>query len=145
MKNNRVMKKKSITTPSITASMNTPMNRQKGLTMISWLVVIVFLLFQGVIAMNVMPVYITDSSVKKLMKELPNDVKARDSTPSGLKTLVAKRLSMNSVYSIKAESIKVQKGRGENIVTIEYEPRGKLVGNLEYIVSFKHEARIKTR
>lgn len=137
--------KKSITTPSITASMNTPMNRQKGLTMISWLVVIVFLLFQGVIAMNVMPVYITDSSVKKLMKELPNDIKARDSSPSGLKTLVAKRLSMNSVYSIKPESIKVQKGRGENIVTIEYEPRGKLVGNLEYIVSFKHEARVKTR
>ncbi len=113
--------------------------------MISWLVVIVFLLFQGVIAMNVMPVYITDSSVKKLMKELPNDIKARDSSPSGLKTLVAKRLSMNSVYSIKPESIKVQKGRGENIVTIEYEPRGKLVGNLEYIVSFKHEARVKTR
>ena len=137
--------KKSITTPSKTASMNTPMNRQKGLTMISWLVVIVFLLFQGVIAMNVLPVYITDSSVKKMMEELPNDVKARGSSPSGLKTLVAKRLSMNSVYSIKAESIKVQKGRGENIVTIEYEPRGKLVGNLEYIVSFKHEARINTR
>ena len=113
--------------------------------MISWLVVIVFLLFQGVIAMNVIPVYITDSSVKKMMEELPNDVNARESSTQGLKSLVAKRLSMNSVYSIKSESIKVKKGRGENIVTIEYEPRGKLIGNLEYIVSFKHEARIETR
>ena len=135
MKNNRVMKK------SITTSMNT----QKGLTMISWIVVIVFLLFQGVIAMNVLPVYITDSSVKKIVGDLPNDAKAREVSASGLKTLVAKRLSMNSVYTIKPEHIKVKKGRGENIVTIEYEPRGKLVGNLEYIVSFKHEARIKTR
>lgn len=113
--------------------------------MISWIVVIVFLLFQGVIAMNVLPVYISDSSVKEIMEALPDDIKARDSTPSGLKSLIAKRLSMNNVYSIKLENIKVQKGRGENIVTIEYEPRGKLVGNLEYIVSFKHEARIKTR
>jgi len=121
------------------------MNTQKGLTMISWLVVLVFLLFQGVIAMNVIPVYITDSSVKKIMSELPNDVKARETSASGLKVLLAKRLSMNSVYSIKAEHIKVKKGRGENIVTIEYEPRGKLVGNLEYIVSFKHEARILSR
>ena len=125
--------------------MSKPMSKQKGLTMISWIVVIVFLLFQGVIAMNVLPVYITDSSVKKIMSDLPNDAKAREASASGLKTLITKRLSMNSVYSIKPDHIKVKKGRGENIVTIEYEPRGKLVGNLEYIVSFKHEARIKTR
>ena len=119
--------------------------QQQGLTMISWIVVIVFLLFQGVIAMNVIPVYMTDSSVKSIMDELPNDVKARDATPSELKILVAKRLKINSVYSIKPESIKVVKGRDENIVTIDYEPRGKLIGNLDYIVSFKHEARIPTR
>jgi hypothetical protein len=115
---------------------------QRGLTMISWIVVIVFLLFQGVIAMNVIPVYLTDSSVKSIMQELPNDANARDTPTKELKGLVAKRLSINSIYSIKPENIKVVKGRNENIVTIEYEPRGKLVGNLEYIVSFKHEARI---
>ena len=121
------------------------MSKQKGLTMISWIVVIVFLLFQGVIAMNVIPVYITDSSVKKIMSDLPDDSKAREASPHELKTIIAKRLSMNSVYSIKPKHIKVKKGRGENIATIEYEPRGKLVGNLEFIVSFKHEARVITR
>ena len=125
--------------------MNNPISKQRGLTMISWIVVIIFLLFQGVIAMNVLPVYMTDSSVKSIMKELPDDVAAKDLSASGLKVLLAKRLSMNSVYSIKSDHIEVKKGRGENIVTIEYEPRGKLIGNLEYIVSFKHEARISTR
>lgn len=119
--------------------------QQQGLTMISWIVVIVFLLFQGVIAMNVIPVYLTDSSVKSIMQELPNDPNARDTQATQLKALVAKRLNINSIYSIKPEHIKVVKGRNENIVTIEYEPRGKLVGNLEYIVSFKHEARVPTR
>jgi len=119
-------------------------HKQRGLTMISWVVVIVFLLFQAVIAMNVIPVYITDATVKKIMAELPDDIIARDTSTKGLKGLVVKRLSINSVYSIKAEHIKVKKGRGENIVTIEYEPRGKLIGNLEYIVRFKHEARIQS-
>jgi len=113
--------------------------------MISWMVVGVFLLFQGVMAMNVIPVYITDSSVKQIMAELPDDLKARAASATGLKTLITKRLSMNSVYTIKPEYIKVKKGRGENIVTIEYEPRGKLIGNLEFIVSFKHEAKVITR
>ncbi len=113
--------------------------------MISWIVVIVFLLFQGVIAMNVLPVYITDSSVKEIVAALPDDVNAREASTQQLKNMVIKRLNINSVYSIKPEHIKVKKGRDENIVTIEYEPRGKLVGNLEFIVSFKHEATVKTR
>jgi len=120
-------------------------HKQRGLTMISWIVVIVFLLFQAVIAMNVIPVYITDATVKKIMAELPDDVNTRGTSTKGLKGLVSKRLSMNSVYTIKPEHIKVKKGRDENIITIEYEPRGKLIGNLEYIINFKHEARIKTR
>ena len=144
MKSNTAIKK-STTTPPISASMSKPISKQKGLTVISWIVVIVFLLFQGVIAMNVLPVYITDSSVKEIMAALPDDIKAREASTQELKNMVIKRLNINSVYSIKPEYIKVKKGRGENIVTIEYEPRGKLVGNLEFIVSFKHEARVTVR
>ena len=45
--------------------MNRPMTRQSGMTMISMVIVVVFLLFQVVIAMNVIPVYLTDSNLKK--------------------------------------------------------------------------------
>lgn len=121
------------------------LKNQQGMTMISWLIVGVFLMFQVVIAMNVIPVYLTDASVKSIMEELPNDNIAQGSSTNELKVIVAKRLRMNSVYTIKPEHIKVKKARDENIVTIEYEPRGKLFGNLEYIVSFKHEAKIRTR
>ena len=126
-------------------SMGNSISNQRGLTLISWVVVIIFLLFQGVIAMNVIPVYLTDSTVATIMKELPDDAAAKRASYKELKGLVAKRLSINSVYTVKPEHIKVKKGRGENIVIIEYEPRGKLIGTLDYIVSFKHEARIQTR
>ncbi len=122
-----------------------PLKNQQGMTMISWLVIGVFLMFQIVIAMNVIPVYLTDSSVKSIMESLPNDNIAQGASANNLKGLVAKRLSMNSVYTVKPENIKIKRGHDENIVTIEYEPRGKLFGNLEYIVSFKHEAKIPTR
>ena len=132
--------KKIIRSPAIHS-----MAKQRGLTMISWLVVIVFLLFQAVIAMNVLPVFMTDSTVATIMKELPNDAAAQRASAKELKILVTKRLSMNSVYTIKPEFISVKKGRGENIIIIEYEPRGKLIGQLDYIVSFSHEARIQSR
>jgi len=130
---------------SINMPMKNPVSKQRGLTLISWVVVIVFMLFQGVIAMNVIPVYMTDSTVASIMKDLPNDVAAKRASSKELKALVAQKLRMNSVYTLKPDDIKVKKGRGENIVLIEYEPRGKLIGSLDYIVSFKHQAKILTR
>ncbi len=120
-----------------------PLKNQQGLTMISWIVVIVFLLFQGVIAMNVIPVYMTDSTVKSIMKKLPNDVKARAATTKELRVIVTKHLNVNNIYNIMPEQIKITKGRGVNIVTIAYEPRGKLIGTLDYIVSFNSDVRTK--
>ena len=130
---------------SIIKPMSSPMKNQKGLTLISWIVVIVFLLFQGVIAMNVLPVYMTDSTVKKMMSGLSTDANTRGLAPTQLKNLVAKRLSINSVYTVKPEHISVKKGRGVYLIVIEYEPRGKLIANLDYIVSFRHEAEIEIR
>ncbi len=126
-------------------SIKKPMSKQKGLTLISWVVIAVFLMFQAVIAMNVIPVYMNDAAVKSIMEELPNDDNAKRKSVKGLAGLVSQRLRMNNLYAVKQENIKVKKGRNENIVTIEYEPRGKLIGSLEYIVKFKHEAKVKTR
>jgi len=121
------------------------MKNQRGLTLISWVIVIVFLLFQVVIAMNVLPVYITDSNIAAIMENLPNDEKAKGLLPNKLKALVVKRLGINSVYNVTSDHVTVKASRGINLVTIEYEPRGKLIGNLEYIVSFKHEATVSSR
>jgi len=121
------------------------MKKQQGLTMISMVVVIVFLLFQAVIAMNVIPVYMTDRSVKDVMERVEQDPKSIGMSAKELKVSVMKRLRLNSVYDIKPEYVSAKKRSGENVVTIEYEPRGKLIGTLDYIVTFKHEIKIPVR
>lgn len=126
-------------------SMTNTRSNQRGMTMISLMVLLIFFVFVAVILMNVLPVYMTDSTVDTVMKGLESDDTAKRTSAKSLRGLVHKRLTMNSIYSIKPEYIKIKKGRGENIVIIEYEPRGTLVGSLDYIVTFKHEARIKTK
>lgn len=126
-------------------SMTSLKSKQRGLTMISWMVVLVFFIFFAVMLMNILPVYMTDATVATVMESLPDDDTAKRTSAKNLRSLVHKRLTINSVYSIEPKTIKVKKGRGENIVIIEYEPRGTLVGSLDFIVSFRHEARIKTR
>lgn len=119
--------------------------KQRGMTMFSLMIVIGFLLFQLVMAMNIIPVYMTDSTVAGILENLPEDPKAKGISANEMKVLIMKRLRMNSIYEFDKDWIKVKKGRGVTLVTIEYEPRGALIGNLEFIVSFKHEATIASR
>jgi len=121
------------------------MKRQKGLTLISWLAIIAVVLFNAIIALNVVPVYLNDHSVKTLMQNLENDSAVKGATPKKIKQIITKRLRINNIYSINKDHITIKKYKDNYLITIEYEPRGKLVGTLDYIVSFKHEARIPIR
>ncbi|UCB54942.1 MAG: DUF4845 domain-containing protein [Thiotrichales bacterium] len=121
------------------------MKKQKGLTLISWLAIIGLLLFNGIIAMNVVPVFIHDHSVKSIMENLGTDSSLRGATPKKIKTVITKRLRVNNVYSVNKDHITLKKSKKDYFITIEYEPRGKLIGPVDYIVSFKHEARVPIR
>ena len=121
------------------------MKKQKGLTLISWLAIIAVVLFNAIIAMNVVPVYLNDHSVKTMMQGLESDASVRGATPKKIKEIITKRLRINNIYSINKDHITIKKSKNDYLITIEYEPRGRLVGSLDYIVSFKHEARVPIR
>lgn len=121
------------------------MKKQKGLTLISWIAILAVVLFNAIIAMNVVPVYINDHSVKSLMENLGSDSSLRGATPKKLKDAITKRLRVNNVYSVNKDHITIKATSNHYLVTIEYEPRGRLIGNLDYIVTFKHEAKVPIR
>ena len=121
-------------------------SKQSGMTMLSWLIIIIFLLFQAVMAMNILPAYMTDSTVKGIIEKLPDEPSVKSMSAKDVRKLILKRFRINSIYHLDGKDVvKVKKGRGETIVTVNYEPRGKLIGNLEFIISFEHEVRIASR
>ena len=121
------------------------MKNQKGLTLISWLAILGLVLFNGIIALNIVPVFLNDHSVKTTMESLGTDSSLRGATPKKIKSIITKRLRVNNVYSVTKDNIDLKKSKHDYIVTIEYEPRGKLIGPVDFIVSFKHEARVPIR
>ena len=120
------------------------LNKQKGMTMISWAVVLVFVGFQFLIAVKIIPVFAQDHTIGGLWKNLGNEAVLVGQTPEKIRNLILKRLQINNVYSLTRDDIKIKRAKGYYIVTVEYEPRGSIIGKLDYIVSFKHEAKIKS-
>lgn len=121
------------------------MKKQKGLTFISWMGILALVLFNGIIGMNVIPVFLNDHSVTTLMENIQADSSMRGATPKKIKDTITKRLRVNNVYSVNKDHITIKKDRKDYVIRIAYEPRGKLIGKLDYIVTFKHEARIPIR
>ena len=119
------------------------MNKQKGMTTIGVIIMVAIIGFTVLVSINVAPYYFTDSIISSLWKSLET-VQSLIGLPSKkLRKVVRKRLKVNNVYDIKKEDIVIKKVKGFYIVTLEYEPRGKIVGSLDYIMTFKHEARVR--
>ena len=68
------------------------MKKQKGLTLISWLGLLGLLLFNALIAMKVVPVYINDHSVKAMMQDIEQDSTIKGTTPKKIKEMISKRM-----------------------------------------------------
>ncbi len=121
------------------------MEKQKGMTLISWVVVLVFVGFQFMLAIKILPTFAEDHTIKTIWKELENDAAVVGLAPKRIKKHIMKKMKINNVYDFDMSTVKIKKSKGYYIVTTEYEPRGKIVGPLDFIVSFKHEAKVKAK
>lgn len=121
------------------------MNKQKGMTAIGMVIMVAIVGFNVLVAINVAPTYFTDSNIASLWKSLETDQTLIGLPSKKIRKVVIKRLKVNNVYGIKKEDVVIKKVKGFYIVTLEYEPRGKIVGSLDYIMTFKHEARVRIK
>ncbi|MDT8453045.1 MAG: DUF4845 domain-containing protein [Gammaproteobacteria bacterium] len=121
------------------------LNKQKGMTLISWVIVIAFVGFHFMLAIRIVPVFAEDHTISTFWKNLENDIALVGATPAKIRSAMMKKFRINNISALKQEDIKVKKSGDHYLVTAEYEPRGKIIGPLDFIVSFKHEAKIRAR
>ena len=117
-------------------------HKQRGMTMIAWLFIIAFLGFQGMIAMKIAPIYFNDASLKSMLKDMEADATLPGQSPRALSEILFKRLRVNGIYSLTKDNVKIKKTRTHYVLIVQYEPRGNIAGSLDYIMTFRHEAKI---
>jgi hypothetical protein len=114
---------------------------QKGLTAISWVLVIAIISVQGVLAMRIVPVYMEYGSVKSIMDGLGSDPIIKGKTPKALRKLINKRLSINNIYTLQdnKDAFRFKKASTGTNVIVKYEARGPIFNNLEFVATFEYE------
>lgn len=110
--------------------------KQRGMTLIGFLILLAAALFVAYIGMKLVPIYLNHYAVVSSMKNLAEEPNAANMSEGRLRDRLARKFSTSYVKHIKARDIEIVRGTGVEIIA-EYEVREDLIGNLDAVVSFR--------
>jgi hypothetical protein len=116
--------------------MNLSLKRQQGLTLISLVFILGLIGFFVMLTLKIVPIYLDHGKVKSALEALKATPELQTKSEYEIRDSLSKRFSINYVYDVKPENIKVIKHGSYVKVDIEYETVVKLVSNLSALAEF---------
>ncbi len=117
---------------------------QKGLSMLSWLVVLAFVAFFASTAFKMLPHYLDYMSLDKIITSVETD-KAQEIRSIGeFYNHVSRGLQVNGIRDFELrEALKVEIQENEFRAHLKYEKREPLISNLDLVANFDKEYRLR--
>ena len=109
---------------------------QRGMTLMSFIVVLAVVGFAAYIAMKLFPMYQEYYSVRTAAKGLASEPGVGNMDPSKIEDLFFRRLYINYSENVKPENVKIERIEGGWNMKVNYEIRKPLVGNLDVVGVF---------
>ncbi len=111
-------------------------SKQKGITLMSFIMVMVVVGFFALMAMKLFPMYSEYNNLKSVMNELAKQPNSASLSVAQINADLDRRFNIAYVSSVKKEHVKViRAGKGAQL-NIAYEVRVPLLGNLDVIGKF---------
>ena len=121
----------------------TAMGRQGGA---SALVILIMVLFFGSLlslVIKVGPAYMDDLTIQEALEGLDGTEGLSRMGPAQLRTLINKRLSVNSIRGFDAKDITIEKDGELVVINVDYEVRNNIFRNVDTVVHFQHRYEMK--
>ena len=117
---------------------------QTGLTAIGLILTLIPVGLAAYVILRVAPVYIEALSVGDVVNSLKKELDLKEKSREEISKIIQKRLyEINNVSSVARDDIKIQKTVNDVTVTIDYEARVPLFGNVAIALDFHKRAVIR--
>jgi len=117
-------------------------HNQGGLTLISFLFVLAFVIFISFIGMKIGPIYMEYYSVVSAMNGVASERGSANLSPYDVRVKVLNRLYVSySAENVKENNIKLTRANGVWL-RVAYEVRKPVIGNLDVIAKFDRKVRL---
>ena len=117
---------------------------QAGITAIGLILTLIPVGLAVYIILRVAPVYIEALSVGDVVNSLKKELDLKEKSREEISKIIQKRLyEINNVSSVARDDIKIQKTVNDVTVTIDYEARVPLFGNVALALDFHKKTVIR--
>ncbi|HXG28872.1 MAG TPA: DUF4845 domain-containing protein [Nevskiales bacterium] len=120
--------------------------QQRGLTLISWLLVIAIAVFFGLVGIKSIPVYLNHYKVLSIMKNVASQPGVAEETTAEIRKSFERRFDIDMVKHLSHNDVKVvgQPG-GDRSLVVEYEVRVHMFYNVDAVYVFKEEVPLRAQ
>jgi hypothetical protein len=118
------------------------LKKQRGMTGLGWLTVLFLIGFFVFLAFKLVPVYLEHHSVKSVLESLQEEPMITKQSAAQVRSMIIRRLNTNGVRDIGPKQIAISKKPGILNVTIAYDVRKDMVGNVDVLISFEDKVEM---
>ncbi len=118
-------------------------SRQRGMTVISFIVLAAMVGVLGFAALKLSPVYLEHMKILRILNDVKSDFEGQNPTPQEVRRAIDKRLDIEMVYGLKANDFEVQKGADGLTVAARYQRAESFIANVSLLVTFDNEVEIR--
>lgn len=113
------------------------MKKQRGLTLISMVVVCVLLVLVAVVGMKVVPEVIEYFSILKSVKATAQDPSTREATVAQIRQKFDLRKSIDNVKAIDGSDLDISKEGNDVVIAFAYTSKVHLFGPVSLVIDFE--------
>ena len=124
------------------------MHKQRGMTLISWVFVLLIIAFFATFVMRLLPMYQEYYGVLQIMDSMETELKNNKLTKKQVMTLLEKRFDTGYIFSVKKDDIEIHRGKNNVHVTkvaIDYEVRKPFIAQIDLVGHFKTEIDVEPK
>ena len=108
--------------------------RQRGITVIGMLLLIIVLAFAALIAMKVVPMYIQYYTIKSTIESIRKEPLVAQMSVTDIQNAIQKRFDIGYVENITARNLKIRQDRGGRVLDLVYDDERELFYGLHVVL-----------
>jgi hypothetical protein len=116
--------------------------RQRGMTTIGVVLIIAMIAAFAFVGLKLYPIYYDSFKVSSGLNSLKAEPELATKPAHEIVERLMKRLSIDNVDSVAKSDVAVEKAGGRATISVDYEVRETLVGNIDVLVHFEKEVEI---
>jgi hypothetical protein len=117
------------------------LHKQKGLSLIGFILVLALALFVSFLGMKIGPIYLEYYSVVNAMNGLAAEKGSAKLSPYQIRLKFITRLNVSYAENVKEKHIRLTRGNGV-LLRVAYEVREPIIGNLDVVAKFDNSVRL---